>query len=99
MVGRENVGLRLAHAASAVLTVGLEEFNVLGGVGLVGVVPDDDLLAGDGIFTPCSFRQLVYAANFSAAALFDPKPPAGNFGRRLAQAASAFLKAGLLLKL
>jgi hypothetical protein len=74
--------------------------EVLPGVaGVLDPVVPADLLAGVGRLTPCSSRQLRYAANFSAAALFDPKPFAGNLGRRLAQAVSAFLKAGLLLRL
>jgi len=72
---------------------------LLGAVDVLDPVVPDVFLVGVGRLTPCNFRQLLYAANFSAAALLRLKPFEEYLGRRPAQAASAFLNAGLVVKL
>jgi hypothetical protein len=76
------LGWRLAQAASAFWTDALFVLSVVDVVELA--TPEDPL----GNVTPWSFRQLRYAAK---AVLEKPPVPVPNpFGRRLAQAASAF---------
>ena len=79
--GGVNFGWRLAQAASAFWT---DALFVLSVVDVLELVPEDPL----GNVTPWSFRQLRYAVR---AALEKPPGLVPNpFGRRLAQAASAF---------
>ena len=86
--GKAGFGRRLAQAASAFWT---DALFVLSVVDVVARPPKDPA----GKVTPWSFRQLRYAVK---ATFEKPPAPAPNpFGRRLAQAASAFWVAAFLV--